>query len=219
MPVITISRQIGSNGEKIAQDLCDLLGYSYFDKSLLVSEAVKLGLTEREIIDFSEENYKTQTLIERLFSPGVRVVTSTEIRQRDESGIEKKFTRHLDESDHIHMIRQVINVAHNRGNMVIVGRGGQVVLQRKPDVLHVRLVAPLDLRISRLRKEKFWDVEKTLQYALERDKATTEYLYRFFKVQWDDPTLYNLTLNTGELTHEEVIDKINNAIESLAQAA
>jgi hypothetical protein len=63
MAVITISRQIGSNGEEIAQELCDLLDYSYFDKSLLVSEALKLGLTEQEIIDFSEENYKTKTLI------------------------------------------------------------------------------------------------------------------------------------------------------------
>ena len=219
MAVITISRQIGSNGEKIAQELCDLLEYSYFDKNLLVSEAVNLGLTEQEIIDFSEENYKTQTLIERLFSPGVRVVTSTEIRQRNESGIEKKFIRHLDESDYINMIRHVINAAHKRGNMVIVGRGGQVVLQRKPDVLHVRLVAPLDTRIRRIRKEKFWDIEKAMQFALGHDKATTEYLYRFFKVQWDDPTLYNLTINTSEFARKEVIKQITNAIEALAKAA
>ena len=220
MAVITISRQAGSNGQKIARQLCDLLGYSYFDKGLLVSEAIKIGLTEQEIIDFSEENYKAKTLLEKLFSPGARKVSSTEIRRwDDETGVEKKFIRHLDESDYIGMIRQVMNAAYQRGNVIIVGRGGQVILQKKPDVLHVRLVAPLELRISRIQEREKWDAETALQYVLERDKATTEYLYRFFKVQWDDPTLYNLTLDTGTRSIEEIVGLIDEKVQKLPVAA
>lgn len=219
MSVITISRQVGSGSQEIAQQLCDILGYGYLDKTHLVNAAVNLGLTESEIIDFSEESYKTKTLLEKLLVPGVRVLTSTEVQTTDESGVVKKFVRHLDESDYIDMIRNVINAAYQRGNMVIMGRGGQVVLQKKPDVLHVRLVAPLDLRVRRIKEQEKWDAERALQFILERDKATTEYLYRFFKVQWDDSTLYNMTIDTGRESYKAAIDRIIEAAKALPEAA
>ena len=219
MAVVTISRQVGCGREEITQILCDLLGYSYFDKSLLVSEAIKLGLTEDEIIDFSEETYKAQTLIERLFSPGGRVVKSTKVRKRDESGIEKSFIRHLNEGDYIDLIHRVIEAAYELGDIVIVGRGGQVILQKKPDVLHVRLIAPLKTRVQHIKEREGWIEAQALQYVLERDRAITEYLYRFFKVQWDDPTLYDLIIDTGQYNPEAVAHQIADAVRGLSVAA
>jgi cytidylate kinase len=219
MAVVTISRQVGCGREEITQQLCDILGYSYFDKDLLVSEAIKLGLTEDEIIDFSEENYKAQTLMERLFSHSTRVVKSTKVRRRDETGIEKSFIRHLNEGDYIDLIHRVINAAYERGDIVIVGRGGQVILQKKPDVVHVRLTAPLSMRVQNIQEREGWIEAQALQYVLERDRAITEYLYRFFKVQWDDPTLYDLTIDTGEHGQEGTVKLIVDAVKALSVAA
>lgn len=219
MAVVTISRQVGCGREAITQMLCDLLGYSYFDKSLLVREAIKLGLTEAEIIDFSEDHYKAQSLIERLFSQGARVVKSTKIRKTDESGVEKSFIRHLNEGDYIDLIHRVVEAAYDMGDIVIVGRGGQVILQKKPDVLHVRLTAPLRTRVARIKERESWIEAQALDYVLERDRAITEYLYRFFKVQWDDPTLYDLTIDTGEHNAEAVAQRIADGVRGLSVAA
>jgi cytidylate kinase len=215
MSVITISRQIGSGAEEVARLVCERLGYAYFDKNFLVDEAIKMGLSESEIVELSEETYKAKTFLENLFSPGARTVASVAIRRRNETGIEKKYIRHLDELDCIDMIRTVIEATYRRGNIVIVGRGGQVILQKKPDVLHVRLIAPLEVRIQRIMGQEGMDADKARQYIQERDKATFEYLERFFKVQWDDPTLYNLTINTGEHNYIGAAATIIHAVEQL----
>jgi cytidylate kinase len=50
MAVITISRQIGSGGEEIAQQVCEALRYRYFDKQLLIEAAAESGLArEHEV--------------------------------------------------------------------------------------------------------------------------------------------------------------------------
>lgn len=66
MAVITISRQFGSGGDELAVRLCEKLGYDYFDKRLMERVAVEVGLSQAELVDFSEENYKVRSYFERL---------------------------------------------------------------------------------------------------------------------------------------------------------
>ena len=58
MAVVTISRQFGSGGDEIADRVCKLLGYHYFDKALMRRIATEASLSPTEIVDFSEDNYK-----------------------------------------------------------------------------------------------------------------------------------------------------------------
>jgi cytidylate kinase len=217
MPVITISRQVGCGRQQIVGRVCDFLEYSYFDKRLLIREATEAGLTEDEIVDFSEDNYKTKNLIQHLFMPGPRMVSRTPIRVRDETGIEKKLIRHLDESDCILMISRVIKSAHQRGNIVIVGRGAQVILKDQPDVLHVRLIAPMRVRVKRVQERENWTEKEAQQYIQERDQAIAEYMERFFRVAWDDPSLYHFTINTELCGLEGTADFIIDAVKRFEQ--
>jgi len=57
MAIVTISRQYGSGGDEIATRVCEMLGYRYFDKSLMAQAISEAGLPESEIVDFSEDNY------------------------------------------------------------------------------------------------------------------------------------------------------------------
>ena len=69
MAVITISRQAGSSGnEEIATRVAELLGYRYFDKRLMAKVAAEVGLSENEVVDFSEENYKVVSFLVRTTS-------------------------------------------------------------------------------------------------------------------------------------------------------
>jgi cytidylate kinase len=73
-----------------------------------------------------------------------------------------------------------------------------MVLRDMP-ALHVRLVAPLQWRVQRLAQMEAMPLEKARQKVLTEDKRRAEYVRQFYKVDWNDPTLYHLTLNVAEL--------------------
>ena len=84
MAVITISRQYGSGADDIAAQVCDKLGYRYFDKRLMAGIASEFGLPESGIVDFSEDKYKARGFLDRFRGP--RVVAQTRTWREDLSG-------------------------------------------------------------------------------------------------------------------------------------
>ena len=75
MAVITISRQVGSGGTEIAAQVCTRLGYRYLDKWLLSKTAAEVGLSEHEVVDFSEDQYQARTFLEALLGPRHSLLT------------------------------------------------------------------------------------------------------------------------------------------------
>jgi cytidylate kinase len=231
MAVITISRQYGCGGDEIADRVCELLGYRAFDKRLMAQVASEMGLSEREIVDFSEANYRVRGFMERLFGRrSARVVAEAGAWTQDASGARAVQVEQLDEEWCVRMVRTTIQAAYERGNVVIVGRGGQAVLQGKPGVLHVRLHAPLGARIIRVRYQETTGMAPEFQQraaqdlVAERDKATAEYLQRFHQIDWADPALYHLILDTQKWGVEPAAQLVAQAVSylpqvSLAQAA
>jgi cytidylate kinase len=108
-----------------------------------------------------------------------------------------------------------VQAAYDSGDVVIVGRGGQSILQDQPDVLHVRVVAPLGTRITRLQQREGWSVEQAEREINRQDRAASEYLGRFFGIQWDDPTLYHFMLNTGKVSLDGAAQIIVDAVVQL----
>jgi cytidylate kinase len=203
MAVITISRQYGSGGNEIASRVCEALGWRYFDKKLMVDVASEIGLSESEIIDFSEADYEARGFLERLFSRrSARVVVETGVPSRDIVGVAAVEVEQLDEEWCIRMVRSAIQAAYKQGDVVIVGRGGQAILQEKPDVLHVRIEAPFETRVSRVRYEEpsglapGFELQAAREKVSERDKAAGDYLRRFYNIDWADPQLYHLVIDT-----------------------
>ncbi|MBN1967152.1 MAG: cytidylate kinase-like family protein, partial [Anaerolineae bacterium] len=213
--VVTISRAVGSGGDEIAQLVCERLEYRYLDKWLLVEVATEAGFTPNDALDFSEQHYKARSLWESLFGPRQRVVARIPTRQRDSIGKEGITVEKLSELDCIALVRAAILKAHERGNMVIIGRGGQAILQDQPDVLHVRITAPLPQRIKRIQAEEGLSPSRAAEFIARRDHATQEYLRRFFDINWEDVDLYHLTLNTGKLALEDAGQTIVAAVHHL----
>ncbi|NTU63534.1 MAG: cytidylate kinase-like family protein [Chloroflexi bacterium] len=106
-----------------------------------------------------------------------------------------------------------------RGNVVIVGRGGQAVLRNEPGVLHVRIEAPLDTRIHRVQLREGLTFEAAREVVAERDRAAADYLKRFYGVDWSDSLLYHLILNTGRWGIESASRLIVNAVSQLQPMA
>lgn len=214
MAVITLSRTFGSGGDEIAFELCRRLGYQLFDKKLVEAAAREAGFTGSEIPDLCEDTYKVRNLIERLFERAL-IVPYMGISPEDLAAmysVEAKATR---EEDSLRFVQTAIQVAYQRGNMVILGRGGQVILKDYPGVLHVRVDAPPADRIERvlqtitqIRPEVGNQPparSETLarECIQERDAASADYIRRFYHANWADPLLYHLVINTGKCTIEQ----------------
>lgn len=218
MAVITISRQYGSGGTEIAARVCELLGYRYLDKELIAGALAEAGLSEGEVISFSEQASKARKFIDRLLFPGPHIVAQVAIRQRSAGEAETIKVEQLDKAECLNLIQTAIHAEHRAGNAVIVGRGGQAVLQKLPGVLHVRIIAPMNERILRIQRLKSLDMEQAYRLATQEDRRAHDYLEEVFDIQWDEPTLYHLVINAGKLSVEQAAQLIVQAVQQLKAA-
>ena len=128
MAVVTISRQFGSGGTQIAEQVCETLSYRYLDKVLLTQVATAAGLSGKELVDFSEERSEVRNFLDRLLRPGPHGVARVQTRSQDAAGRETLSVEQLDEARCAKLVRGAIHTAYQQGDVVIVGRGGQVTL-------------------------------------------------------------------------------------------
>ena len=211
MPVITISRHYGSGGIEVARRLCDILGYRYFDKTLMVRVAAEVGISEKEVVDLSVDTYKMRGFLDRLF--GRRRSSSwapTGTPRSDRLRVEA-----LDEGASVNLVKDTIVAAYERDNVVIVGRGGQAVLRDKPGVLHVRITAPQGARALRVKERNNIPLSQATELVRSKDQGATDYLKRFLDINWENPLLYHLIINTGWWEIEDTAELIVNALTHL----
>lgn len=203
MAVITVSRQQGSGGMDIALRVSELLGYRCFDKRLMAEVMTREGFTDQTFIDYREDEYRLRGFVDRILGyRRPKTIADIGFWDANPEAMKETAVAVLDEHQAVWLVRRAIEVAHQRGDVVIVGRGGQAILRDKPDVLHVRIEAPLEARTRRIAERNNLSVREAQQYVVERDKASAEYLERFYGVNWSDPLLYHLVINTGKWSPE-----------------
>lgn len=74
-------------------------------------------------------------------------------------------------------------------------------------------------RILRIQKREAVDAEAARRLAIQRDQAAAQYLKRLFGIQWDEPTLYHILINTGKWELEAAAQIILNAARQLPAKA
>jgi cytidylate kinase len=224
MTVVTISREFGSGGDEVASRLCAELGYLAFGKEQIIQAAKETTLSKLNAIDYSEDNHEIQTFLDRLFGRGASPVQK--IAWSENPAIATRPDRaDVQDTAVISLIKGAVRAAVGIGNMVIIGRGGQVLLKATPGVLHVRIEAPVDMRIERVKQtlknepgaSKF---EKELYRAAAeiiatRDKASADYLQHYYYVDWNNPSLYHLVLNLGRLSIEQATAILVSAVHAM----
>ena len=92
------------------------------------------------------------------------------------------------------------------GNVIIIGRAGAVISGRRPDVLHVRFVAPEATRVERIIRDRAVDREKATELARTEDRGRARYLKKYFDADIDDAELYHMTFNTSAMDQGRIVD-------------
>jgi cytidylate kinase len=118
------------------------------------------------------------------------------------------FTSQLLDNTHYlyHLTKVLVSIAHY-GNAVILGRGANFILPPETG-LRARVVAPLELRRQRLMQEYGYDEKKAMRVIVERDKERHDFLQRNFHCKPDDPCIYDVVINTGQISSEAATEFI-----------
>ena len=218
MAVITISRQFGSKGDEIGRRICDLLGYRYFDKRLMADVASELDLSPEQLVDFSDQRYKIRGFLDRLLDRS-RALSKIDTWEEAKTGEEQRWTEELNEQESVDLVRKTVCAACEQGNVVIMGRGGQSILQNMPNVLHLRIEATLGSRVMWVKSQKDITVAEAEALTRDRDKAASAYLKRFYDIDWSNPMLYHMVVNTSKWDVESVAQIVVSAVSHLRRAS
>ncbi len=187
--VITVSRQMGSGGRRIAVLLAESLGWRMVDREVITSAARESGFDEAKL--------------ERVFERRVSLEDRLTFQQR--SG------KYLD------AVSKAVHELVGQGSVVILGRGAGVIMADDPRIFRINLIAQLETRIERIAVQFGLSGKKGLEEArrrvLDTDFARSAFHTHLFGVDWNDPLNYELVLNTGELTPEQAAEIILGAFQ------
>jgi len=188
MAVITISREVGSEGTAIAERTAKLLGYHVADKSTLETILSEYGLLE----------------FDRMYA--------------SIPGFWDRFDAHRMERRNIliGMLNQAILALARHGNMVIVGRGGFAVLAGLADVLHVRIQAPVPLRVQRLTEDPaVAEPSRAELIVKENDRLQKAFVDSVYGIQWDSVKGFDLVIDTGKVSPDLASEWLVQAAKAL----
>lgn len=178
MAIVTISRELGSEGTRIATRLSEQLGCALLDKGSVEKQMREYGISA-EMVDAYDE--KKPGFWDRISS---------------------------DKTRYKHFLRGSILETARAGSCVILGRGGQVVLENIPGVLHVRVTAPEDVRVERVAQRFECDREQAARLLRQSDEDRSGFHRFFFGSNWAAAEHYDLVVSTAMLSVEQVVQGI-----------
>src|SRR5579863_260654 len=183
--IVTIEREYGCGGGEIAQQLARHLGWKLWDQ-LLTEEIARLANCPKAEVECREE--KRDPLYYRLFK--------SFLRGSYEGSINAHKLNLVDSECIMKFTERVVLHAAESGNCVIVGRGSQHFLRNREDTLRVFLYAPREDKVRRLlaRGKSQKDAEQLVDTV---DRERTDFIHRYFHVQWPDRAVYHTMMNTA----------------------
>ena len=208
MCAVTVSRLYGSGGGEVAARLAQRLGWSLIDHEVVVRVAHNLGITEQEAADQDE---RSESFISRaLHSMSLAYPGIVDEVPPPPSPAER-------ERAYQDALRHIIELAAQEGHAVIVGRGSHLLLRGRRDVLKVRIVAPLEQRVAYVARREGLSERAARDRIHDKDAARVHYVESTYHVRFGDSEQYDLTINTGVLSLDDVVDLTYRALERKAQ--
>ena len=203
--IITISREFGAGGSSVAKALSAKLGWPVLDDDLPQRVADRLQV-DRELVERLDE--QPTTLIGRI----ARVLLTSQA----ESPAVVPYVDVADEETIADAARAVVEEAGRTPPLIVVGHGGQAIFRGRSDTFHVRLVAPIESRVRRICSRLPCDAPTAEARVRRADVERREYLRRNFGVEWRDELLYDLQINTGQISIDTAAGLVLQAMEPQA---
>ena len=180
--IITISREFGSGGRFIGEEVAKKLGISYYDKNIIGQIAEKSGLSPEYIQENAELSPK-KGLFAYAFS------------SRDITG--KSVEDMVYEAQ-----RNIILELAEKEPCVIIGRNADYILKDRDDVLNVFIHGDMPEKIQRITRLHNVEEKEAVKMMADTDKRRRTN-YNFYTDQnWGKASNYTLCLNSSQLGYD-----------------
>ncbi len=199
-PFITISRESGSGGTRLARMLARSLNGE--TPSGLFWQVNEGNLTEKML----QANHLPKRI--GRFLPEDHI---SEI----ESSVGEIVGLHPNLWELTRKTCETIEDLARNGHAIIVGRGANFATSRLPQGLHVRLVAPAEHRADYMVRWYGLSKRAAVIYNAKRDSASRRYVKHTFNTDIEDPTAYDLIINTGRVSLSDAAQIVLNRVRSL----
>jgi hypothetical protein len=191
--IVTIARDIGSHGEDVGRAVASLLGVSFFDHEI-IARAARIAKVSEQAIEQAE---RAPSLLSRMIEALGRYPAGFELAEAA-SALQAPP---LSSDSYRHFVEEVIRGLAAGSGGVIIGHAAQVLLRdaERTRAVHVRVCAPWDARVRAVAAEEGINTEEARRRTKQSDQERAEYYQRYYGVNWRDPALYDLTLNTARM--------------------
>lgn len=216
MPVVTMSGNLASGVREVGEMAARLLGVDFVDQQLMARAAQRCGVSVGAVAEH-DERYASfrerfsgviKTFLERsaaasaadpmIGATGLEALLSLSYADLTNEQEGSQLTDQVYLETMTALVRELGAV----GGIVILGRGSQMILSDMSSALHVLCVAPKKLRARRLADREGIGLEEALNRTAESDRARAAFYKKFWKVEVEDPKLYDLTIDTSRLSFD-----------------
>lgn len=214
MPVITINGPIGAGSIPVGQQVASDLHLNYVDRMVFAEAARIIGSPVSNLIAKEQrvERFgdRVASLLGRVleraavsgdYDLGIGIETLPET-YHELAGEPSSRVQRVNDQVFIDTTREVVQNLAQAGNVVLIGRGTNVILGDTPGVLHVGMLAPMPHRISTIMEREHLGESEARTYVEDLEEARVRFFQKFFKVSPHDPTLYHIMLDMGHMSND-----------------
>lgn len=197
-PFITISRETGAGGIHFGELLVQFLNsrdtsrrneWKSFEKNLVEQIAQEHNLPLEMAKYIPEKKFsEMQDVLEQLFF----------LHPSEESMIRKASNTIL----HLAML----------GDVVLIGRGANIITRHLTGGVHIRLIDTLERKIKNIQDVFSISKFEAAKFIREEDKGRKLYIKKFFSSDIEDPSLYSLVINLSLISTHDAIQLVGEEI-------
>ena len=203
MAVITISRQFGAGGKTLGKRVADEFGYTFADSEIIkmVAEMANVSTNFVETVE-KEAGGKFSKFISKTVSKPLldRIL-------KDEHG-------YIDEEIYLDYLVLIIAQMADDGDVVILGRGSQYILNDHPDAYHILLIDEFENRVQFMKKNYELSESRAASVVKGEDKRRKNLYQKLGKTDYDNPFLYHLVLNMSKVNLDKALQLICKLVNS-----
>jgi cytidylate kinase len=195
-PLITISREVGCNGVKLANKMADRLNKQNFDmrwkvlsKEIFYESARELDMDPEQVRRYFKY-FDSHTFNDILNAFGAKKFKS-----------ERKI---------IKTVNEVIRSFAEEGFCIIVGRAAHIIAHDVKNSLHLRLVAPLEYRIKTIMSNNRLNREEAIEF-IEKVEMERKVFRKAIRKEVPEDDVFDLCINRASFQDEEAIEIIELA--------
>ena len=180
--IITISREFGSGGRFIGEEVAKKLGVAYYDKNIIDEIAEQSGLSPDYIQESAELSPKKGLFAYAFIG-------------RDITG------KSVEDMVYEAQRKVILEIAEN-DSCVIIGRNADYILKDRTDVINIFIHADMPEKVKRICR--LYNVTETEAVAMTADidkRRMTNYRY-YTDQKWGMARNYTLTLNSSQLGYD-----------------